>query len=210
MNFFLVFLTAELLNFSVYFGNIRVGSCYLKLDSVRFSGDSIASRATLVTRTEGLFSKIFPVYDSISSTFHSEEFYTIQYERFISEGSYRAQSKAIYAGDTVFYSDGTKIPIGKKTLDPLSIIYFLRSKGTIDSLIYIDYHVDKKSARVALKTEKLRVRDKDLVKVYVDLRDPNVSKTPGETTYIFESGGKKRPLELHFKSSFGILKARLQ
>jgi len=210
LRIFLFILVGELLNYNIYFGNIKIGTGYLKTDSVYLEGNTLALQATFVARTEGLFDKIYPVYDSIASTFHPEKYHTLIYERFISEGKYKSKRRAEYRGDTVYYSDGTQIPINDGTFDPISLIYFFRAQDNFDTLYLVNYHVDKRSALVALRSEKLSVRNNEVIRINMDFSDRQVSKIPGESTIFLELFGLKRPLEFHFRSSFGTLRARLQ
>ncbi|MDI6851153.1 MAG: DUF3108 domain-containing protein [bacterium] len=211
MIFLPLLICCELLNYNIYFGSIRAGRGTLRYEKNFTSIDGVnLSRATLVVQSEGIINSLFPVYDSIVSIFHSDSFFTYSYEKKISEGKYRDRSKAIYSGDTVYYDDGSKFAISGGTFDPISLIFFLREKENLDSTLVLNYHVDKRSFKVNIRPKRIFVKGKELIKIYLDLRDPKLSKTPGELIYLFEADGERRPLELQFKTSFGVLKARLK
>gem|GEM_PF-1218518 len=211
MKFLPILVFCELLNYNIYFGTFRAGSGTLRYEKyfTSIDGENL-SRATLVVQSEGFINSLFPVYDSIVSVFHSDSFFTYSYERKISEGKYKDRSRAIYTGDTVYYDDGSKFAISGRSFDPLSLIFFLREKADLDSNLVLNYHVDKRSFKINIRPERIIVKGKKLVKIYLDLRDPKLSKTPGELIYLFEADGERRPLELQFKTSIGVLKARLK
>jgi hypothetical protein len=211
LSLFPLLIFCELLNYNIYLGNFRVGSVSLKYEkNFEKIGGRYLSRATLVVKSEGVVNSFFPVYDSIVSIFYSDSFFTYSYERSIREGSYKDKSKAVYSGDTVYYDDGSKFVTSGKTFDPLSLIFYLREKGNIDSTLLLDYHVDKRSFKIAIHPQRVNIKGKELIKIYLDLRDPKLSKTPGELVYLFEADGDRKPLELQFKTGIGVLKARLK
>ncbi len=210
MKIFLFLIAFEVLHYDLYFGHVRAGSGYLKIEEAGSDKGLPLLKASLVTRTEGFWKKVYPVYDSLVSTFRSDTYTTVKYERYISEGKYREISFAEYKEDTVYYSDGKKVPISGPSMDPIAVLYFLRSKSLSDSNIVINYHVDKFTARIKVKASITKWGSEKAVRVYLDFRDKNVAKTPGEIIYYYEIDGERRPLELSFKTNYGILKARLK
>ncbi len=210
MIIFLFLVAFEVLHYDLYFGHVKAGSGYLKLEEAGSENGLTLFKASLVTRTEGFWEKIYPVYDSIVSTFKSTTYTTVKYERFINEGKYREISFAEYKSDTVYYSDGKKVPIPGPSMDPIAVLYFVRSQSLADSNIEINYHVDKFTQRIKVKPSITNWGKEKAVKVYLDFRDKNIAKTPGEIIYYYEIDGERRPLELNFKTSYGVLKARLK
>jgi len=206
LNFLGILFTAELLKYNIYFGGVKVGQAFLDFKSI---SDTL-STATLVVRTTGIFEKLFPVYDSISSNFHGRKFYTLSYTRFVKEGDYRDVSVALHTPDSVFYGEKARFYVGKRTMDPLSLLFYLRSRTSLDTLYHVDIHVTKKTFSVPVKVEKVKMGKGDFFKVYVDLRDPKLSKTSGEVIYFLRDDSLRTPYIMQFFSKYGILEARLK
>ncbi len=205
MRFFQLLIFTELLKYNLYFSGVRVGQAFLRTEQI---SDTV-SKSVLLIRTEGFFDKIYPVRDSLVSYFHSQLFYTLRYERYINEANYKSVSIGEYRGDTVFYHDGSKIPLHSKTFDPISVIYFIRSRPTLDTLYNLLFHVGKVSTEVQVKVS--RTQDKDFLwRIYIDLRSPKKSKVPGETIYYLASFGSRPPVRLEFRSNYGTFVAKLK
>lgn len=206
MNLIVTLLIGEILRYNLYFGNIKVGQAQLRLDTI---SDTVL-RSSLVIKTEGVFDKIYPINDSMISYFHSKNHYTLRFERYIDEAGYKSTSIATYVGDTVFYHDGSKIYIPYKVLDPLSVIYFLRSKPSLDTLYMLNFHVSRVTTMVPVKITSLNDKSETLYRVYIDLRDPKKAKVPGESIYFLRADSSRLPVRLEFKSKYGTFVGKLK
>ncbi|MEO0199020.1 MAG: DUF3108 domain-containing protein [candidate division WOR-3 bacterium] len=206
MNLFVAILVGEILRYNLYWGSIRIGQARLQLDTV---SDTIL-RSSLVIKTEGVFDKIYPVNDSMVSYFHSKSYRTIRFERYIDEAGYRSTTVAFYRGDTVFYHDGSKVYIAFEVMDPLSVLYFLRSKPSLDTLYILNFHVSKATQKVPVKIDFVNERNEKFFRVYIDLRDPKKTKVPAESIYFLKADSSKTPVRMEFKSKYGTIVGKLK
>ncbi len=212
----LPFHAGERLAFSVKFGVIPAGRLTLEVtdETVTPQGDTLLE-FQMEARTRGLFNAVFRVHDRIRSRVVVPPFASLEYEKHLEEGRYRAHRRILYdpVHQWALYENGDTLPTPPGALDPLALYYYLRTLPlTAGETLRVPYHVDRESTWLRIYVDHQKTfRGRGPVWILrSDLKASGILKQGGDFVLWLSDDARRLPLKLQTALSFGSMVAVLE
>jgi len=212
----LPFDAGERLIFTVRFGVVPAGQ--LTLEVVRCTptpaGDTVLEFA-MEARTQGLFNAVFRVNDRIRSLVLVPPFASLEYEKHLQEGRYRAHRRIRYdpRRNLAIYENGDTLPTPPGALDPLALYYYLRTVPLrAGDTLRVPYHVDRESTwlRIYVDHEERFQGHRPAWVLRSDLKASGILKSGGDFVLWLSDDPQRIPLKIRTSLSFGSMVAVLK
>ncbi len=215
----LPFGAGERLEFSVKFGLMPAGQLTLEVtrQEITPEGDTLLE-FLMEARTHGLFNAVFRVHDRIRSRVVVPPFASLEYEKHLQEGSYRAHRRILYdpGRQVAVYENGDTLPTPPGALDPLALYYYLRTVPLKNGdTLHLPYHVDRESTwlRVYVTHEDRFQGPRGPEPVWIlrsDLKASGILKSGGDFVLWLSDDPRRLPLKIRTALSFGSMVATLR
>ena len=198
----IIFPYQEILTYDLSFMGIKAGETILSIKKDTINQSSFY-HLTSTTKTNSFVDKIYKIRDKIDVLFHEKDFSTKEVIKRIHEGREKRLFKSIINYDSlVAISNKKTIHIPGKILDPLSSIYYLRSKDikVLDIFEFITYDNDKlKEVRViakSIETISTPIGEYECIVIVPESKNGVLLKNKGSMKIWLSNNIKKLPVKI--------------
>lgn len=217
-----IFHAGERLTYSISWSNIfEAGVAIMEIREETSAQGRRTYRATSTARTVGIVKTFYPVSDVIMSVIDAEGFYSLSYELNQRHGKRKRHRITLFdheVGTVSMTSDGIKetyhIPF--RVQDPLSALYYLRTKESLDTgaSVIVDVFDKGKTWSVEIQIlgrEKVRtpLGEFDAIKVVTYPKYEGVFQHKGEIFIWLTDDARKIPVLMMSTVAIGSIVATL-
>ncbi len=203
--------------FSVQYGLVTAGEATLEVRNIAEIEGTACYRIVSDARTNDFFSKFFKVRDRYESYMHTEELYSLRYEKHVREGKFKRDETVHFdqIGHQAHYVDKT-VPIAPRTQDVLSALYYVRTLPlAVGQAIALANHTDGKNYPLIIKVlgrERVTVDAGtfDCLVVEPILRGPAIFTQKGRLTVWITDDTTRMPVLMKSKVVIGYVSAVLK
>ncbi|MCX6826300.1 MAG: DUF3108 domain-containing protein [candidate division Zixibacteria bacterium] len=177
----------EKLNYDIGYGFINAGSATLEVTDLIEYNNRPCFLIQSTANSNKFFSSFYRVEDRVKSIIDAAGLYSWKFEKYLSEGNYKAQTAYGFdqSNHSVFFGRDT-LPVAPFVQDALSILYYIRTQNLkVGQSVYVDNFTDGQSYKM-----EIRVHRKELVKVKAGRFDCIVVEPLLLTSGIFKHEGK--------------------
>lgn len=212
----LAFGVGERLSFDVGYGFINAGTATMEVARLVEYADRPCYQIRTRAQSNSFFSTFFKVDDRVESIMDAVGLFSWRFEKNLREGGYRANRTYTFdQSDHLVYYEGDTIEVPPYTQDPLSVLYYVRTKDLDPGTsLFIDNFTDGELYPLEVKViERERISVKagtfDCIVVEPLLQSAGVFKHEGKLRVWLTDDRLKMPVLMKSKVLVGSISAEL-
>jgi hypothetical protein len=208
-------LLPEKLLYTVSFRYFTAGNAMITINNDTLNGNPIYELETFV-KTNKFLDNFYKIRDKTTMLINPSNYSLLQIDKNINEGNYNRKHSAYNQGDTLLFWDNKQYKINSPIYDPISFMYYLRTKetqiGDKFNFLSATSKGPKEVEVYVTKKETIRVSGSSFECLKIEPKAPDdqfLLKNNGEMKIWLSNDKNKIPIKIEMKTNIGNIIMKL-